>query len=190
MDQLIEEHQIQNNEVMVEDNGSAIHGGIDSSTVSSLQQGQGANRELIIENQRVVQTSLMIDTAKANQTQLQDSEDQDASLDHPALKFAIRSNSNNHSESQKVIEQTGEGHKHLAALSSFYEPSKLLLQSSDVQLHHNPTEAPAKAPQITKVYYRRRFKIRDGNKNNKGASQVFTGNIFEHNQNAYYWKSD
>ena len=84
---------------MVEDNGSAIHGGADSSVVPFLQQGQGANRELIIENKRVVQTSLVIDTAKTNQTKLQDSQNQDASLDHPALKFIIRSNSNNYSES-------------------------------------------------------------------------------------------
>jgi hypothetical protein len=189
----------------------------------------------------VVQTSLVIDTAKANQTQLQDSKNQDANLDHLALKFTIRSNSNNHLESQKVIEQRkailkflAEELKHLAdgqsnigssklmgsltvpnsliqvdlaalgitslqivvstsdqnaaSLSSLSEPSKLLLQSSDDdQPHHNPTKVPARAPQITKVYYRRRFKIMErilANKNTEGASQVFTGSIFGHDQNA------
>jgi len=80
MMQLIEENQIQDQEAMVEDNGSAIHGGADFSIVPLLQQGQGANRELIIENKRVFQTSLVIDTAKTNQPKLQDSQNQDASL--------------------------------------------------------------------------------------------------------------
>jgi hypothetical protein len=241
MNQLIEENQIQDQEAMVEDNGSAIHGGADSSIVPFLQQGQGANRELIIENKRVFQTSLVIDTAKTNQTKLQDYQNQDASLDHPALKFIIKSNSNNHSESQKVIEQReailkflAGGLKHLtasqrnngsskimdsftvpsslvqvdltalgitslqiavnisdqnaASLSSSSEPSKLLLQSSDdTQPHHNPTEVPARTSQITKVYCRRRFKIRErilGNQTTEGASQEITSSIFVHDQNS------
>jgi hypothetical protein len=81
----------------------------------------------------VVQTSLVIDTAKANQTQLQDSENQDANLDHPSLKFTIRSNSNNHSESRKVIEQRkailkflAKELKHLADGQSNIGSSKLM----------------------------------------------------------------
>lgn len=49
MDQLIEEHQIQNQEVMVEDNGFAIHGGTDSSsTIPFVQQGQVQTENLLL----------------------------------------------------------------------------------------------------------------------------------------------
>jgi hypothetical protein len=75
----------------------------------------------------------VIDTAKDNQTQLQDSKNQDANLDHLALKFTIRSNSNNHLESQKVIEQRkailkflAEELKHLADGQSNIGSSKLM----------------------------------------------------------------
>jgi hypothetical protein len=91
---------------MTEDHGSASIGEIgSSSTASILQPGQGTNRELIIENQRVIQSSLVTGRAEDAQNHMQGNENRFTSSDVPDLNIVLGSNTNNQFESRMVIER-------------------------------------------------------------------------------------